>query len=57
MEIWLQIDKAKDPELLLAEAAERDDVVCISALTGEGMDDFYDVVEQRIKARNLPGLY
>ncbi|CAM6123323.1 unnamed protein product [Calypogeia fissa] len=47
--VWNKIDKAKDPELLREEAAQRDDVVCISALTGDGMDDFYHAVEQRIK--------
>ena len=47
----LQIDKAKDPERWKAEAAARDDVVCISAITGEGMVEFYNVVEQKMKVR------
>lgn len=50
--LWLldlQFDKAKDPKLLKLEAAKRGDVVCISALTGEGMEEFYEAVESRLK--------
>lgn len=45
----LQLDRAEDPEAIRIEAAHRGNVACISALTGEGMDEFYEAVERKIK--------
>ncbi|BBN18262.1 GTPase [Marchantia polymorpha subsp. ruderalis] len=47
--VWNKIDRAKNASELRAEAAERDDIICLSALTGEGVDSFYDAVERNIK--------
>ncbi|KAG6552282.1 hypothetical protein Mapa_006135 [Marchantia paleacea] len=47
--VWNKIDRAKNASDLRAEAAEREDIICLSALTGEGIDSFYDVVERNIK--------
>ncbi|KAG0603965.1 hypothetical protein M758_10G134400 [Ceratodon purpureus] len=47
--IWNKFDKAEDPEALKLEAASRGDVVCISALTGEGMKEFHEAVENKLK--------
>ncbi|CAK9219060.1 unnamed protein product [Sphagnum jensenii] len=48
--VWNKVDRAEDPEALRAEAARRgNNIVCMSALTGEGMPEFYEAVEQKIK--------
>jgi GTP-binding protein HflX len=31
------------------EAEEREDVVCVSALNGEGLDEFCDAVQEKLK--------
>ena len=49
--LFLQFDKAEDPEALKLEAASRGDVVCISALTGEGMKEFHEAVENKLKVK------
>lgn len=47
--VWNKIDKAEDPEKLRLEAERRQDVVCVSALTGEGLDDFCNAVQVKLK--------
>ena len=52
LEVWNKID-ALEPatrEAVLNEAARRDDVVAISALTGEGLDGLRDAISQRLQA-------
>jgi GTP-binding protein HflX len=50
--VWNKVDRAEDPEALRAEAARRgNNIVCMSALTGEGMPGFYAAVEQKIKVK------
>uniref|UniRef100_A0A7N1A3Z5 Uncharacterized protein n=1 Tax=Kalanchoe fedtschenkoi TaxID=63787 RepID=A0A7N1A3Z5_KALFE len=45
----LIVDKASNPHEIKLEAAKRDDVVCISALTGEGLDDFCSAIQEKLK--------
>ncbi|KAG8389919.1 hypothetical protein BUALT_Bualt01G0029000 [Buddleja alternifolia] len=47
--VWNKVDNAKDPEKIKLEAQENADVVCISALTGEGLDDFCNAVQEKLK--------
>ncbi|CAN1314553.1 GTPase HflX [Linum perenne] len=47
--VWNKVDKAADPQKIKLEAVKRDDVVCISALTGEGLQDFCDAVQGKLK--------
>lgn len=47
--VWNKFDKAENPEALRLEAARRGDVVCVSALTGEGMKEFHEAVENKLK--------
>ena len=52
LEVWNKVD-ALDPadrEALLNEAERRDDVVAISALTGEGVDRLREVVSGKLRA-------
>jgi GTPase len=52
LEIWNKIDKMDGPDRdeMLGEAKRRDNVVAISALTGEGVDELVDVVSTRLQS-------
>ena len=49
-EAWNKLDLLDDErrEILAAEASRRDDVIAISALTGEGVDALIDTVAERL---------
>ncbi|KAF7848760.1 hypothetical protein BT93_L1584 [Corymbia citriodora subsp. variegata] len=47
--VWNKVDIAKDPQKIKLEAERREDVVCISALTGEGLEKFCDAVQDKVK--------
>ncbi|RYR00991.1 hypothetical protein Ahy_B06g079862 isoform D [Arachis hypogaea] len=47
--IWNKVDKASDPQKIRLEAENRDDVVCISALTGDGLPEFCNAVQEKLK--------
>ena len=52
IEAWNKIDAldAEEAERVRAEAARRDDVVPISALTGEGVEDLLECVSRKLRA-------
>ncbi|KAK4387499.1 hypothetical protein Sango_2356500 [Sesamum angolense] len=43
------VDNAKDPEKIKSKAKKRADVICISGLTIEGLDDFCKAVQKNLK--------
>ncbi|KAG9147058.1 hypothetical protein Leryth_005309 [Lithospermum erythrorhizon] len=47
--VWNKVDKAEDPQKIKLEASNREDVVCISALTGEGLDEFCYAILDKLK--------
>ncbi|PIA55878.1 hypothetical protein AQUCO_00700301v1 [Aquilegia coerulea] len=47
--VWNKVDKASDSQKIKIEANNREDVVCVSALTGDGLQDFCDAVQARLK--------
>ncbi|CAL5205870.1 unnamed protein product [Lathyrus oleraceus] len=47
--VWNKIDKASDPQKIRLEAEKRDDVVCISALSGDGLQEFCDAIQDKLK--------
>ncbi|CAL1384139.1 unnamed protein product [Linum trigynum] len=47
--VWNKVDKAADPLKTKLEAAKHQDVVCISALTGDGLQDFCDAVQDKLR--------
>eukprot|EP00850_Spirogloea_muscicola_P013297 SM000089S23853 [mRNA] locus=s89:564806:569291:+ [translate_table: standard] len=49
LHVWNKIDKAENSRALKRAALRRGSTVCISALTGEGMDTFYNEVQEMIK--------
>ena len=52
LEVWNKIDAldGDEREALLNEAARRNDVVAISALTGEGIERLRDAISERLRA-------
>ena len=52
LEVWNKIDRMEGPEHaeMLGEAARNDNVVAVSALTGEGIDDLREIIGQRLQA-------
>lgn len=49
--MW-QVDRASDPQKIMLEAERREDVVCISALTGDGLQEFCNAVQEKLKVLN-----
>ncbi|KAG4934493.1 hypothetical protein JHK87_048495 [Glycine soja] len=47
--VWNKVDKVSDPQKLRLEAEKRDDVVCISALSGNGLQEFCNAVQDKLK--------
>ncbi|KAI7987414.1 hypothetical protein LOK49_LG13G01999, partial [Camellia lanceoleosa] len=43
------IDKASDPLKIKLEAEKRQDTVCISAINGDGLDEFCSAVQEKLK--------
>ncbi|XP_021851057.1 uncharacterized protein [Spinacia oleracea] len=47
--VWNKVDKVSDPEKMKAEAKSRGNVVCLSALNGDGLDDFCNAIQEKLK--------
>ncbi|KAI3864711.1 hypothetical protein MKW92_011629 [Papaver armeniacum] len=47
--VWNKVDKVSDPCNLKIEAEAREDVICVSALSGDGLQDFCDAVQSKLK--------
>ncbi|XP_042005077.1 GTPase HflX-like [Salvia splendens] len=47
--VWNKVDNAKDPDKIRSEAKKNPDIVCLSALTGEGLDEFCNAVQEKLK--------
>ncbi|XP_074368082.1 uncharacterized protein LOC141708376 isoform X2 [Apium graveolens] len=47
--VWNKVDKASDPQRIKLEAKNKEDTICISALTGDGMDEFCNAVHDKLK--------
>ncbi|KAL6995731.1 hypothetical protein U1Q18_005865 [Sarracenia purpurea var. burkii] len=47
--VWNKVDNASDPLKIKLEAEKREDTVCISALSGDGLDDFCNAVQEKLK--------
>ncbi|KAL4332333.1 hypothetical protein GQ457_07G026650 [Hibiscus cannabinus] len=52
--VWNKVDRVSDPQKLKLEAERREDVVCISALTGEGLQEFCNAVQEKLKDSMVP---
>ncbi|XP_060673500.1 uncharacterized protein LOC107435477 isoform X2 [Ziziphus jujuba] len=47
--VWNKVDRVSEPQKIRLEAEKRDDVVCISALNGDGLLEFCDAVQEKLK--------
>ncbi|GAV90511.1 MMR_HSR1 domain-containing protein/GTP-bdg_N domain-containing protein [Cephalotus follicularis] len=47
--VWNKVDKVSDPQKLKLEAEKREDVVCISARSGDGLQEFCHLVQEKLK--------
>ncbi|GMI91288.1 hypothetical protein like AT5G57960 [Hibiscus trionum] len=52
--VWNKVDRVSDPQKLKLDAERREDVVCISALTGEGLQEFCNAVQEKLKDSMVP---
>ncbi|KAK8988998.1 hypothetical protein V6N11_030368 [Hibiscus sabdariffa] len=50
----LCVDRVSDPQKIKLEAERREDVVCISALTGEGLQEFCNAVQEKLNDSMVP---
>ncbi|GMI82551.1 hypothetical protein HRI_001924300 [Hibiscus trionum] len=51
--VWNKVDRVSDPQKIKLEAERREDV-CISALTGEGLQEFCNAVQEKLKDSMVP---
>lgn len=52
--VWNKVDVCADPEMVKTVASKRDNTVCISAHTGEGLPDLMNLVQQKIEQSMMP---
>lgn len=52
--VWNKVDICADPEMVQTVADKRDNTVCISAQTGEGLPDLMSLVQQKIEESMMP---
>ncbi|KAK8585134.1 hypothetical protein V6N13_139073 [Hibiscus sabdariffa] len=52
--VWNKVDRVSDPQKIKLEAERREDVVCISALTGEGLQEFCNAVQEKLNDSMVP---
>lgn len=50
----LQVDACTDPEAVKAVAARRKTTVCVSALTGEGIEDLLELISAQLTEAMVP---
>lgn len=49
----LQVDRVSDPHKMRREAEKIGDIVCISAITGDGLQEFCNAVQEKLRVRGL----
>lgn len=47
--VWNKVDRVANPEKVKLKANKEDDIVCISALNGDGLLDFCNAVQEKLK--------
>ncbi|XP_065880993.1 uncharacterized protein [Euphorbia lathyris] len=47
--VWNKVDRVTDPSKIKLEAEKREDVVCVSALNGDGLQEFCLAVQDKLK--------
>ena len=52
--VWNKVDVCADPDMVQTVASKRDNTVCISAQTGEGLSDLMNLVQDKIEQSMMP---
>lgn len=52
--VWNKVDICADPEMVQAVAEKREQTVCISAQTGQGLPQLMELVERKIQQSMVP---
>ncbi|OMO87519.1 heme peroxidase, plant/fungal/bacterial [Corchorus capsularis] len=52
--VWNKVDRVSDLQRVKLEAERRGDVVCVSALTGDGLQEFCNEVQEKLKDSMVP---
>ncbi|OVA06196.1 GTP binding domain [Macleaya cordata] len=47
--VWNKVDKVSDPSKIKMEAEKSEDIICVSALNGDGLQDFCDAVQAKLR--------
>ncbi|CAO2835652.1 unnamed protein product [Amaranthus hypochondriacus] len=47
--VGISVDKVSEPEKIMSEARSRGNAVCLSALNGDGLDDFCNAIREKLK--------
>lgn len=52
--VWNKVDVCADPEMVQTVASKRENTVCISAQTGQGLSDLMNLVQDKIEQSMMP---
>lgn len=52
--VWNKVDVCADPEMVQAVADKRDNTVCVSAQTGQGLPQLMNLVESKVQESMMP---
>lgn len=52
--VWNKVDVCADPDMVQTVANKREDTVCISAQTGQGLPELLQLIENKIQESMLP---
>ena len=52
--VWNKVDVCADPEMVQTVADKRDNTVCVSAQTGQGLPQLMNLVERKVQESMMP---
>lgn len=52
--VWNKVDVCTDPDMVQTVANKREETVCISAQTGQGLPELLQLIESKIQEGMLP---
>lgn len=52
--VWNKVDVCADPEMVQTVASKRDNTVCISAQTGQGLPELMKLVQDKVEQSMMP---
>jgi len=52
--VWNKVDVCADPEMVQTVADKRDNTVCVSAQTGQGLPELMNLVERKVQESMMP---